>query len=80
AGLAHIAWMRPGAKVTEFFPAATGPYGAPKNATANFWIISNQQGLDYAAYEAAAQTSRHDLFEIPLDLMGLALKQHFALL
>ncbi|MBC8050757.1 MAG: glycosyltransferase family 61 protein [Chitinophagales bacterium] len=80
AGLAHIAWMRPGAKVTEFFPAATGPYGAPKNATANFWIISNQQGLDYSAYEASAQTSRHDLFEIPLDLMGLALKQHFALL
>ncbi len=77
AGLAHIAWMRPGAKVVEFFPGASGPLGAPRNATANFWIISNQKGLDYTAYEASPQTTRHDLFEIPVKLMTSALERHF---
>jgi hypothetical protein len=77
AGLTHIAWMQRGAAVIEFFPSPHGPRGAPKNATADYWIVSQQKGLDYEAHEARPQTNRHDLFEIPPALLDAVLARRF---
>lgn len=74
AGLAHLAWCRPMTVVTEFFPAFKGSSGRPKNATANFWIVSSQRDLDYHALEAGSRLNRHDLFEIPEPVLQQALE------
>lgn len=70
AGLMHIAWCRPGAKVIEFFPSPHGPRGAPKNATGNFWIAASMRGLAYEAHEGGVRLNKHDAFEIPEALLA----------
>jgi Glycosyltransferase 61 len=73
AGLAHIAWCKPGTKIIEFFPDPAGPRGKSKNATANFWLIAKQRNLDYAVYFAGPVENRTDAFAIPEDLLAAAL-------
>jgi hypothetical protein len=75
AGLAHLAWCKPGAKAIEFFPGLGGPRGRVKNATANMWLIAQQRGLDYRCYFAGPPESRNDAFTIPEDLMLRALDE-----
>ncbi len=73
AGLAHLAWCRPGTKVLEFFPGLGGPRGRVKNATANMWLIAQQRGLDHRCYLAGPPETRDDAFTIPEDLLVHAL-------
>jgi hypothetical protein len=74
AGLTNIAWCRPGTKIVEFFPSPDGPYGAPRNATADYWIIAQLRGLDYRACDAGQSLTRHNAFDIPPELLADALK------
>ena len=75
AGLAHLAWCRPGTKAIEFFPGLGGPRGRVRNATANMWLIAQQRGLDYRCYFAGAPETRDDAFTIPEESMRQALDE-----
>ncbi len=75
AGLAHLAWCKPGTKAIEFFPGLGGPRGRVRNATANMWLISQQRGLDYRCYFAGPPETRDDAFTIPEELMLQALDE-----
>lgn len=74
AGLAHISWCRPGTKVVEFFPSPVGANRRVKNATANFWFISMQRGLDYRCHFAGPVETRSDGFVIPRETLIRALE------
>ncbi len=65
AGLAHIAWCRPGTRIVEIFPSPDGALGPARNATDNFWLISRLRGLDYSAHLGGPRLNRSDAFEIP---------------
>ena len=54
AGLAHIAWCKPGTKIIEFFPSPYGPRGLVRNATYDYWLLSQLLGLDYTCRLARA--------------------------
>jgi Glycosyltransferase 61 len=73
AGLAHLAWCKPGTKAIEFFPGLGGPRGRVRNATANMWLIAQQRELDYRCYFAGPPETRDDAFTIPEELMIRAL-------
>ncbi len=73
AGLAHICWCRPGTKVVEFFPSPIGASRRVKNATADYWFISMQCGLDYRSHFAGPVETRSDGFAIPLETLIRAL-------
>ncbi len=75
AGLAHIAWCKPGTKIMEFFPNPDGPRGNARNATSNFWFISQERALDYRSYLAGPVETRADGFAIPEDLLVAALEE-----
>ena len=73
AGLAHIAWCKPGTKIVEFFPSPDGPRGLVRNATYDYWLLSQQRQLDYRGTLAGPILTRNDGFEIPEDLLLRAL-------
>jgi hypothetical protein len=64
AGLAHIAWCKPGTKVVEFFPSPDGPRGRVKNASSDYWLISQMRGLAYSCGLAGPVRNRSDGFRI----------------
>jgi hypothetical protein len=64
AGLAHIAWCRPRTKIVEFFPDP-GTRGKVKNASFDYWLISEARGLDYRGFLAGPVENRLDRFAIP---------------
>ncbi|MBJ7533212.1 glycosyltransferase family 61 protein [Rhodomicrobium vannielii ATCC 17100] len=64
AGLAHIAWAKPGTKVREFFPDLDARGRRVKNATYNFWLISQLVGHDYGVYLAGPIETKADGFRI----------------
>lgn len=70
AGLAHIAWCRPGTRVFEIFPSPDGPRGRPRNATDNFWLVARLRGLRYDAAFGGPTLNRTDRFEIPLSVLS----------
>jgi hypothetical protein len=74
AGLTNIAWCRPGTKIIEFFPSPHGPFGKPRNATADYWIIALLKALDYRAFEAGPSLNRHNAFNIAPGQLAQALK------
>jgi hypothetical protein len=65
AGLAHLAWCRPGTKIFEVFPSPDGPRGRPRNATDNFWLISQYRKLRYDVSFGGPSLDRKDGFEFP---------------
>jgi hypothetical protein len=73
AGLAHIAWCKPGTKVIEIFPSPDGPLGRVKNASADMWLIAMQRALAHRCYLAGPLETRSDAFSIPADLLVRAL-------
>ena len=64
AGLAHIAWCKPGTKIIEFFPSPDGPRGRVRNATYDYWLLSQLLGLDYSCCLAGPIETRNDGFSI----------------
>ncbi len=75
AGLAHIAWCKPGTKIVEFFPNPDGPRGKVKNASSDYWLISQERALDYRCRLASPAETRLDGFAIPKDLLMAALER-----
>jgi hypothetical protein len=73
AGLAHIAWCRPGTKVIEFFPTP-GPGRRLRNASFDYWLISLLRNLDYRGVLAGVAENRRDSFAIPEALLVEALE------
>lgn len=69
AGLAHLAWCRPGTRVFEVFPSPDGPRGPARNATDNFWLISRLRQLNYAVSLGGPRLNHKDSFEIPAPLL-----------
>ncbi len=69
AGLAHIAWCKPGTKIIEFFPSPDGPRGRVRNATYDYWLLSQLLGLDYSCCFAGPVETRNDGFSIDADLL-----------
>ncbi len=69
AGLAHIAWCKPGTKILEFFPTPEGPRGKVKNASSDYWLISQERALSYEGHLAGPVATRSDGFEIPESLL-----------
>ncbi len=69
AGLAHIAWCKPGTKIIEFFPSPQGPRGRVRNATYDYWLLSQLLGLDYTCQLAGPIETRNDGFSIDGDLL-----------
>jgi hypothetical protein len=74
AGLAHIAWCKPGTKVIEFFPDPDGPRGRVRNATYDYWLLSQLLGLDYSCHLAGPIETRDDGFSIDEALLMRALE------
>jgi hypothetical protein len=75
AGLAHIAWCKPGTKIVEFFPSPDGPRGLVRNATYDYWLLSQLLGLDYSCRLAGPIETRSDGFSIDEDLMTSAVEE-----
>ena len=69
AGLAHIAWCKPGTKIIEFFPSPDGPRGRVRNATYDYWLLSQLLGLAYDCALAGPIQTRNDGFSIDTDLL-----------
>jgi len=69
AGLAHIAWCKPGTKIIEFFPSPDGPRGRVRNATYDYWLLSQLLGLDYTSQLGGPIETRNDGFSIDGDLL-----------
>ena len=78
AGLAHIAWCKPGTKIIEFFPSPDGPRGRVRNATYDYWLLSQLLGLDYSCRLAGPIETRNDGFSIGEDLMTSAVEEALA--
>jgi hypothetical protein len=78
AGLAHIAWCKPGTKIVEFFPSPDGPRGLVRNATYDYWLLSQLLGLDYSCRLAGPIETRNDGFSIEEDLMMRAVEEALA--
>jgi hypothetical protein len=62
AGLAHIAWCKPGTKIVEFFPSPA--LRRVRNATYDYWLLSKLLGLDYSCHLAGPVETRNDGFGI----------------
>lgn len=75
AGLAHIAWCKPGTKVIEFFPDPDGPRGRVRNATYDYWLLSQLLGLDYSCHLAGPIETSDDGFSIDEALLTRALEE-----
>jgi hypothetical protein len=75
AGLAHIAWCKPGTKVIEFFPSPDGPRGRVRNATYDYWLLSQLLGFDYSCHLAGPIETRDDGFSIDEALLARALEE-----
>lgn len=73
AGLAHIAWCKPGTSIMEVFPSPDGPRGRPRNATDNFWLISTMRQLKYRVAFGGPTLNSRDGFEIPVSCFEPAL-------
>jgi hypothetical protein len=78
AGLAHIAWCKQGTKIVEFLPSPGGQRGKVKNASSDYWLISQLRGLSYAGYLAGPIETRSDGFAIAEELLALALREVLA--
>ncbi len=78
AGLAHIAWCKPGTKIIEFFPSPDGPRGRVRNATYDYWLLSKLLGLDYSCRLAGPIKTRNDGFSIEEDLITSAVEEALA--
>ncbi len=78
AGLAHIAWRQPGTKIIEFFPSPDGPRGRVRNATYDYWLLSQQLGLDYSCGLAGPIETRNDGFSIGEALLMAAVEEAIA--
>lgn len=70
AGLAHIAWCKPGTRVIEFFPDPNGPRGRVKNASSDYWLISQLRDLSYSCHLAGPVETRADGFRISEELIS----------
>jgi hypothetical protein len=75
AGLAHIAWCQPGTKIVEFFPNPSGARGRVKNASSDYWLISQLRRLFYRGHIGGQVDTRLDGFSIPLQLLEAVLDQ-----
>jgi hypothetical protein len=75
AGLAHIAWCRPGTKIFEVFPSPDGPRGRPRNATDNFWLISRYRTLRYEVSFGGPPLDRKDGFAFPAQVIEKIITQ-----
>ncbi len=75
AGLAHIAWCKPGTKVIEFFPSPDGPRGRVRNASFDYWLLSNLLRLDYTCRLAGPIETRDDGFTIDEALLARTLAE-----
>jgi len=75
AGLAHLVWCKPGTKVVEFFPDPSGARGRVKNATSDYWLISQMRRLDYHVHLAGPVVNRADGFRISAPAFATALEQ-----
>jgi len=64
AGLAHLAWAKPGTRVREFFPDLDANGARVQNASFNFWLISQLVGLDYGVRLAGPIETKTDGFRI----------------
>jgi hypothetical protein len=78
AGLAHIAWCKPGTKVIEFFPNPEGPRGRVRNATYDYWLLSRLLGLGYSCHLAGPIETGDDGFSIDEALLTRALEEALA--
>ena len=78
AGLAHIAWCKPGTKIIEFFPSPGGPRGRVRNATYDYWLLSQLVGLDYSCMLGGPVETRNDGFGIDGDLLTSAMAEAIA--
>jgi hypothetical protein len=78
AGLAHIAWCKPGTRIVEFFPSPDGPRGRVRNATYDYWLLSQLLGLDYACHFAGPIETRDDGFSIEEALLASVLEEAIA--
>ena len=78
AGLAHIAWCKPGTKIIEFFPSPFGPRGLVRNATYDYWLLSQLLGLDYTCHLAGPVETRNDGFSIDEDMLTSTIKEALA--
>ena len=75
AGLAHIAWCKPGTKIIEFFPSPDGPRGRVRNATYDYWLLSQLLGLDYSCCLAGPIETRNDGFRIDANLLKSTIEE-----
>ena len=75
AGLAHIAWCKPGTKIIEFFPSPYGPRGLVRNATYDYWLLSQLLDLDYTCRLAGPVETRNDGFRIDADLLTRSIEE-----
>jgi hypothetical protein len=75
AGLAHIAWCRPGTRVVEFFPDPEGPRGRVKNASFDYWLIAQMRGLSHACHLAGPVGNRSDGFRIEKQTLLTAFRE-----
>jgi hypothetical protein len=73
AGLAHIAWCKPGTHIFEVFPSPDGPRGRPRNATDDYWLISAVRQFNYRAAFGGPTLNSRDGFEIPVSCLEPAL-------
>ncbi|MBI4725440.1 MAG: hypothetical protein HY765_10835, partial [Rhodomicrobium sp.] len=62
-------------KIVEFFPNPDGPRGKVKNASSDYWLISQERALDYRCRLASPAETRLDGFAIPKDLLMAALER-----
>jgi hypothetical protein len=73
AGLTHIAWCRPGTKVTEFFPDPAAGRRV-RNASSDFWFISCQRKLSHGCHFGGPVKNIWDGFTIPHETLTQALE------
>ncbi len=78
AGLAHIAWCKPGTKIVEFFPSPDGPRGRVRNASFDYWLLSELLRLDYACALSGPIETRNDGFSIDETLLTSAIEAALA--
>jgi len=78
AGLAHIAWCKPGTRIIEFFPSPGGPRGRVRNATYDYWLLSQLLGLYYTCQLVGPIETRNDGFSIDEDLLTSTIKKAIA--
>jgi hypothetical protein len=78
AGLAHIAWCKPGTKIIEFFPNPNGPRGRVRNATYDYWLLSQLLGLDYTCRLAGPVETRNDGFSMDEVLLTNTIEEAIA--